>query len=85
MISRELSLEWSSQMTISEPGRSWWVYPCVFRAQLKLLQFGWLEPETLLRQADAAMYSAKSLETGVAVYEPWMRKAALLRLNDSVD
>jgi diguanylate cyclase (GGDEF)-like protein len=42
-------------------------------------------PETLLRQADAAMYSAKSLETGVAVYEPWMRKAALLRLNDSVD
>jgi hypothetical protein len=31
------------------------------------------------------MYSAKSLDTGVAVYEPWMRKAALLRLNDSVD
>jgi diguanylate cyclase (GGDEF)-like protein/PAS domain S-box-containing protein len=42
-------------------------------------------PETLLRQADAAMYSAKSLDTGVAVYEPWMRKAALSRLNDSVD
>jgi diguanylate cyclase (GGDEF)-like protein/PAS domain S-box-containing protein len=42
-------------------------------------------PETLLRQADAAMYSAKSLETGVAVYEPWMRKAALLRLNDAVE
>jgi diguanylate cyclase (GGDEF)-like protein/PAS domain S-box-containing protein len=40
-------------------------------------------PETLLRQADAAMYSAKSLESGVAVYEPWMRKAALSRLNDS--
>ena len=42
-------------------------------------------PETLLRQADAAMYSAKSLDGGVAVYEPWMRKAALLRLNDAVD
>ena len=42
-------------------------------------------PETLLRQADAAMYSAKSLENGVAVYAPWMRKAALLRLNDAVD
>jgi diguanylate cyclase (GGDEF)-like protein/PAS domain S-box-containing protein len=42
-------------------------------------------PETLLRQADAAMYSAKSLEAGVAVYEPWMRKAALLRLNDVVE
>jgi diguanylate cyclase (GGDEF)-like protein/PAS domain S-box-containing protein len=41
-------------------------------------------PETLLRQADAAMYSAKSLDSGVAVYEPWMRKAALSRLNDSV-
>ena len=41
-------------------------------------------PETLLRQADAAMYSAKSLEAGVAVYEPWMRKAALLELNDTV-
>ena len=41
-------------------------------------------PETLLRQADAAMYSAKSIESGVAVYEPWMRKAALSRLNDSV-
>jgi diguanylate cyclase (GGDEF)-like protein/PAS domain S-box-containing protein len=39
-------------------------------------------PETLLRQADAAMYSAKGLEAGVAVYEPWMRKAALLRLTD---
>jgi diguanylate cyclase (GGDEF)-like protein len=39
-------------------------------------------PETLLRQADAAMYSAKDLEAGVAVYEPWMRKAALLRLTD---
>jgi diguanylate cyclase (GGDEF)-like protein/PAS domain S-box-containing protein len=39
-------------------------------------------PETLLRQADAAMYSAKSLDAGVAVYEPWMRKAALLRLTD---
>ena len=42
-------------------------------------------PETLLRQADAAMYSAKSLETGVAVYEPWMRKAALSRLSDAVE
>jgi diguanylate cyclase (GGDEF)-like protein/PAS domain S-box-containing protein len=42
-------------------------------------------PETLLRQADAAMYSAKSLETGVAVYEPWMRRAALLRLNDAAE
>ena len=42
-------------------------------------------PETLLRQADAAMYSAKHLESGVAVYEPWMRKAALLRLNDTVE
>jgi diguanylate cyclase (GGDEF)-like protein/PAS domain S-box-containing protein len=42
-------------------------------------------PETLLRQADAAMYSAKHLEAGVAVYEPWMRKAALLRLNDTVE
>ena len=42
-------------------------------------------PETLLRQADAAMYSAKSQETGVAVYAPWMRKAALLRLNDTVE
>jgi diguanylate cyclase (GGDEF)-like protein/PAS domain S-box-containing protein len=42
-------------------------------------------PETLLRQADAAMYSAKGLEAGVAVYEPWMRKAALLRLNDTSD
>ncbi len=41
--------------------------------------------ETLLRQADAAMYSAKSLESGIAVYEPWMRRAALLRLNDAVD
>ena len=41
-------------------------------------------PETLLRQADAAMYNAKSIESGVAVYEPWMRKAALSRLNDSV-
>jgi diguanylate cyclase (GGDEF)-like protein len=40
-------------------------------------------PETLLRQADAAMYSAKGLDAGVAVYEPWMRKAALLRLSDS--
>jgi PleD family two-component response regulator len=40
-------------------------------------------PETLLRQADAAMYSAKSVGSGVAVYEPWMRKAALLRLNDA--
>jgi diguanylate cyclase (GGDEF)-like protein/PAS domain S-box-containing protein len=39
-------------------------------------------PETLLRQADAAMYSAKGLDAGVAVYEPWMRKAALLRLTD---
>lgn len=42
-------------------------------------------PETLLRQADAAMYSAKSLDTGVAVYEPWMRKAALSRLSDAVE
>ena len=42
-------------------------------------------PETLLRQADTAMYSAKSLEEGVAVYEPWMRKAALLRLHDAVE
>jgi diguanylate cyclase (GGDEF)-like protein/PAS domain S-box-containing protein len=40
-------------------------------------------PETLLRQADTAMYSAKGLDAGVAVYEPWMRKAALLRLSDS--
>jgi diguanylate cyclase (GGDEF)-like protein/PAS domain S-box-containing protein len=40
-------------------------------------------PETLLRQADTAMYSAKNLDAGVAVYEPWMRKAALLRLSDS--
>jgi diguanylate cyclase (GGDEF)-like protein/PAS domain S-box-containing protein len=42
-------------------------------------------PETLLRQADAAMYSAKGQDVGVAVYEPWMRKAALLRLNDTVE
>jgi len=42
-------------------------------------------PEALLRQADAAMYSAKGLDAGVAVYEPWMRKAALLRLNDTVE
>ena len=42
-------------------------------------------PDTLLRQADAAMYSAKGLEAGLAVYEPWMRKAALLRLNNSVE
>jgi diguanylate cyclase (GGDEF)-like protein/PAS domain S-box-containing protein len=42
-------------------------------------------PEALLRQADAAMYSAKNLEAGVAVYEPWMRKAALLRLSDTND
>jgi diguanylate cyclase (GGDEF)-like protein/PAS domain S-box-containing protein len=41
-------------------------------------------PETLLRQADTAMYTAKGTDDGVAVYEPWMRKAALLRLNDSV-
>jgi diguanylate cyclase (GGDEF)-like protein/PAS domain S-box-containing protein len=41
--------------------------------------------ETLLRQADAAMYSAKGLDEGIAVYEPWMRKAALLRLNDTVE
>jgi diguanylate cyclase (GGDEF)-like protein/PAS domain S-box-containing protein len=41
-------------------------------------------PETLLRQADTAMYTAKSADDGVAVYEPWMRKAALLRLNDTV-
>ena len=34
-------------------------------------------------EADAAMYSAKSLGSGVAVYEPWIRKAALLRLNDA--
>jgi diguanylate cyclase (GGDEF)-like protein/PAS domain S-box-containing protein len=40
-------------------------------------------PESLLRQADTAMYSAKNLDAGVAVYEPWMRKAALLRLSDS--
>jgi diguanylate cyclase (GGDEF)-like protein/PAS domain S-box-containing protein len=42
-------------------------------------------PETLLRQADAAMYSAKGVDEGVAVYEPWMRRAALLRLTDVVD
>jgi len=42
-------------------------------------------PDTLLRQADAAMYSAKGLDDGVAVYEPWMRKAALLRLNDAAE
>jgi len=42
-------------------------------------------PETLLRQADTAMYSAKGQEGGVAVYEPWMRKAALLRLTDTVE
>jgi diguanylate cyclase (GGDEF)-like protein/PAS domain S-box-containing protein len=42
-------------------------------------------PETLLRQADAAMYSAKGQDLGVAVYEPWMRKAALLRLNDTAE
>lgn len=42
-------------------------------------------PETLLRQADAAMYSAKRQDVGVAVYEPWMRKAALLRLNDTTE
>ena len=41
-------------------------------------------PETLLRQADTAMYTAKGTDDGVAVYEPWMRKAALLRLNDTV-
>jgi len=40
-------------------------------------------PEALLRQADAAMYSAKGVPDGVAVYEPWMREAALLRLNGS--
>ena len=42
-------------------------------------------PETLLRQADAAMYSAKGLDSGVALYEPWMRKAALLRLTDAAE
>jgi diguanylate cyclase (GGDEF)-like protein/PAS domain S-box-containing protein len=42
-------------------------------------------PDTLLRQADAAMYSAKGLESGVAVYEAWMRKAALLRLTDAAE
>jgi diguanylate cyclase (GGDEF)-like protein len=41
--------------------------------------------DTLLRQADAAMYSAKGLESGVAVYEPWMRKEALLRLTDAAE
>ncbi len=41
-------------------------------------------PETLLRQADTAMYTAKGRDDGIAVYEPWMRKAALLRLNDTV-
>lgn len=40
-------------------------------------------PETLLRQADAAMYSAKTLDGGIAAYESWMRTAALLRLNDA--
>ncbi len=42
-------------------------------------------PDSLLRQADTAMYTAKGREEGVAVYEPWMRKAALLRLNDTVE
>jgi diguanylate cyclase (GGDEF)-like protein/PAS domain S-box-containing protein len=42
-------------------------------------------PDSLLREADAAMYSAKSLESGVAVYQPWMRKAALRRLSDAVE
>jgi diguanylate cyclase (GGDEF)-like protein/PAS domain S-box-containing protein len=42
-------------------------------------------PETLLRQADAAMYSAKGVDTGIAVYEPWMRTAALRRLTDAVE
>jgi diguanylate cyclase (GGDEF)-like protein/PAS domain S-box-containing protein len=41
--------------------------------------------DSLLRQADAAMYSAKGLAEGVAVYEPWMRKAALLRLSDAAE
>ncbi len=42
-------------------------------------------PDSLLRQADTAMYTAKGRDDGVAVYEPWMRKAALLRLNDTVE
>ena len=42
-------------------------------------------PDSLLRQADTAMYTAKGRDEGVAVYEPWMRKAALLRLNDTVE
>jgi diguanylate cyclase (GGDEF)-like protein/PAS domain S-box-containing protein len=37
--------------------------------------------DALLRQADAAMYSAKRRAEGVAFYEPWMRTAALRRLN----
>jgi len=41
-------------------------------------------PETVLRQADAAMYCAKELDRGVAVYEPWMREAALLRLDGAL-
>jgi diguanylate cyclase (GGDEF)-like protein/PAS domain S-box-containing protein len=41
-------------------------------------------PETLVRQADAAMYGAKGTAEGIAVYEPWMREAALRRLDGKV-
>ena len=41
-------------------------------------------PETLVRQADAAMYGAKGTAEGIAVYQPWMREAALRRLDGKV-